>query len=106
LLEKVARAVSHSRLGAAIGDELKAERRAIKMTRLLRVADVELDVVSPVDREGVVRGLSGGQGLRCHAIVLSGAGSVLQVVHRGSKAKSNPRPRTRRARDTSWLGST
>jgi hypothetical protein len=76
LLEEITRPVSHAGLGPTVGDELKAERAAIEMTRLLRVADVELDIVGSVDRKRVVRGLSGGQGLRCHAIVLLGAASV------------------------------
>ena len=77
LLQEITGAVSDPGFGAAVGDELKTERRAIEKTRLLRVADIKLHVVGPVDRKRVVRGLSGGQGLRGHAIVLLGAGSAL-----------------------------
>ena len=55
LLDEVARAVAHARLGSAVADQLKAECRLVLVGRLLRVADVELDVVGAVDREDVVR---------------------------------------------------
>src|SRR5258708_33565251 len=58
--------VPNSSLGPAIANDLEAERGLIVMRRLLRVPDVELDVVGSVDREGVV-GLGGlRQCLRSH----------------------------------------
>ena len=68
LHEQVADAIAHARLGAAIRDELKAERALIEVRGLLGVADVELDVVGAVDRKGVVR-LRLSTGMVCVAIL-------------------------------------
>src|SRR5690606_40243906 len=68
LLEQVGGTVAHPRLGAAIGDQLEAEGRAVEVLRLLRVPDPELDVVGAVDREGVVRGAEVGLGGSGHCI--------------------------------------
>src|SRR5687767_3059509 len=46
--------VPYACLGTAITDHLEAEGRLVIVRSLLGVADVELDVVSPVDRKDVV----------------------------------------------------
>src|SRR5690349_5044290 len=66
LLHEVARAVADAGLGPAIGDELKAKGRAIEVARLLRVPDVELDIVGPVDRKRIVRRFGRRQRLSRH----------------------------------------
>ena len=48
LLEQIADAISHAGLRTRVRDLIEAERRHVIVRRLLRVADVELDVV-PVD---------------------------------------------------------
>ena len=53
LLQQIAGPVADAGLGAAVGDQLEAERRPVVVAGLLGVADVELDVVGAVDREGV-----------------------------------------------------
>ena len=54
LRQQVAGPVANAGFRAAVADDLKAQRRLIEMRRLLRVPDVELDVVRSVDREGGV----------------------------------------------------
>src|SRR5262249_55955343 len=53
LLEDVRRAVTHARLGAGVCGAREAEGVLVEVGGLLRVPDVELEVVPAVDREVV-----------------------------------------------------
>jgi hypothetical protein len=57
LLQQVAGAVSAAGFWSAVGHELKAERCAVVVAGLLRVAHIELDEVGSVNRKGVSWGL-------------------------------------------------
>ena len=54
LHQDVAGAVAGAGLGTAIGGQPKAERGAIEVRRLARVADVKLDVIRAVERKEVL----------------------------------------------------
>jgi len=67
LLHEIAGAVTHPRFRAAVRHQRIAEGGAIKVTRLLGIPHVELDVVGAVDGEGVLRDPGVREGQRGHA---------------------------------------
>ena len=68
LNEQVAGAAAHARFRALVAGQLIAERALIIVRRLLRVSDVELDVVRTVDRKGIMRLGADRCRLRSHAL--------------------------------------
>src|SRR4051812_7238489 len=71
LLEEVARTIAATSLGPFVRHEMKAEGGAIVDGGLLRVPDVELDVVGAVDRERVLDGRSQLKCRRSHDLYTS-----------------------------------
>jgi hypothetical protein len=66
LLQEIAGSITGSGLGAAVCQELEPECCTIVVAGLLGVADIELDEVGPIDREGVGGLCLGGSGTGLH----------------------------------------
>jgi hypothetical protein len=55
LLEDIGRAIALAGLGTCISDELHTESGAVEISRLTRITDIELDVISTLERKKICR---------------------------------------------------
>ena len=66
LLEEIGGPVSGPGFRPPVGHQLKAEGRPVIVARLLGIPHVKLDVIRPVDWEGIGDGLGGSGGAGMH----------------------------------------